>query len=194
MENNLKHSDLACSIPRRFSLFWGGANTDGASQCPSTGRCWAPRHIQHCVRSLCAIETLALCLGAPWPTGSGVSSPSGEFTLLGEQKIPVASFQQFLGQGWAADAGRAQCHPVHPEVGVSPCPAAVPWCHQSHLLSPFPPRPWRLIPAGIWFCADRALPPSTPSLPSPALSAASEGETRRGGFNNRIVPIYEINF
>lgn len=174
MENNLKHSDLACSIPRLFSfLFGGGANPDGASQCPSTGRCLAPRPIQHCVRSLCAIETLGPCLGG--------------------EKIPVGSSQQFLGQDWAvsqqlmlAGLGLTLCS--QRSVSVQECPVAAPWCHQSQLLSPLPcqgpagsgggsAQPFQLGFIGV--CAQQA-PPALPPCPSSALSAASEGEIHRG--------------
>lgn len=148
MENNLKHSDLACS----FSFFFlegVGANTDGASQCPSTGTCLAP---EHCV-ILCAIETLGLYLGGPCPTASQGELYFRRIHIPGGKEapfVPVGSSQQFLGEDSAVTQQLMLVGlSLAPCARRSECPRkfCVPLCHQSHLLSPF------LCPGPCWLQA-----------------------------------------
>lgn len=144
MENNLKHSDLACSIPSRFSFSFRG----GSKLCRSipVSQHWLVLGSQHCVRSFCAIETLGPCLGGSCPTASQGELYFRRIHIPGGKEKPTS-----LWVGSSSCWGRAQqlmlaglsLTPVLVGLGACKkpqCPAAVaaPWCHRSHLLSPLP--------------------------------------------------------
>lgn len=139
MENNLKHSDLDCSIHSRFSFWAGGggevggcrANTDrGAFQWPDTSCPFADEHFKHCALRLCAIEVLVLgsevCVPATERRRARalVYENSGSWGKKKKKKYPsglAPAARQGLGferppSPGSVNARKAQSHPAYSQV------------------------------------------------------------------------------